>query len=131
MRPAWRSRTWITPEMGRVFNMHPGCMGSIIETAALGRKIKSWGRRAMIGDGSLVGPCCPVWEQIAVGLGADWVEAIEKPHENTVFQECTIHNPIRRREDGRFEIAERRPGFGVEIDTAALSEKAFGRMTLS
>ena len=124
VRPAWSAAAQIRPGMGRIFNMHPACMGSVMETVTLGRLIQSWDRKLMVGDASLVGPACVAWTQMAIGLGADWVEAIEKPQENDVFQRCLLKNPVGRTPDGRFVIREARPGWGIELDEAELRKLA-------
>ena len=124
LRPSWKALAQISPAMGRVFNMHPSCMGSVIETASLGRTIQSWKCRLMVGDASLVGPACVAWEQIAIGLGADWVEAIEKPQENNVFGECVRANPVKRTADGKFALPVPAPGFGTVIDVKQLAAKS-------
>ena len=122
MRPAWQSKIDLDPAMGRIYNMHPACMGSLIETVELGRAIQHADKKLMIGDSSLVGPACPAWQQMAIGLGADWVEALEKPQENDVFQRCVLRNPVGRSPDGRFEVKEWLPGFGVEMDLKKLKK---------
>lgn len=124
VRPAWSASRQISPGMGRIFNMHPACMGSIVETVSLGRLIQSWERKLMVGDASLVGPACSAWTQMAIGLGADWVEAIEKPQENDVFQRSLLKNPVARTPDGKFFIRENLAGWGIEIDEAKLRELA-------
>jgi len=124
MRPAWDAPKQAHAGMGRVFNMHPACMGSVVETVRLGRLIQSWNRKLMVGDASLVGPACPAWTQMAIGLGADWVEAVEKPQENDVFQRCLVRNPVGRAPDGRFMLREPMPGFGVELDETRLRQLA-------
>jgi hypothetical protein len=106
--------------MGRIFSIHPHGMGSLIEAVELGRVIQRHGKKLMVGDASLVGPACSAWQQVAIGLGADWVEALEKPQESDVFQQCVQTNPIRRTADGRFFVGEHLPGFGVEIDIERL-----------
>jgi len=130
LRPAWKAPRQIDPTMGRVFNMHPACMGSVLETVSLGRLIRSWDRRLMVGDSSLVGPACPAWQQVAIGLGADWVEAIEKPQENNVFDQCLLRKPTGRTKDGRFAITRKLPGFGVEMDPAKLRKLAYDTASL-
>ena len=130
LRPAWRSRLSLDPAMGGIYNMHPNCMGSLIETVELGRVIRQAGKKMMVGDSSLVGPACPAWQQIAIGLGADWVEAVEKPQENDVFSRCVRRNPVSRDSDGRFVVLEPRPGFGVEIDLEKLKSLAAAVLTL-
>ena len=124
VRPAWDAPKQIRPAMGRIFNMHPACMGSVMETVSLGHLIQSWDRKLMLGDASLVGPACPAWTQMAIGLGADWVEAIEKPQENDIFQRCLLKNPVGRTPDGRFFIRESLPGWGIEIDEPKLRQLA-------
>ncbi|MCU0780624.1 MAG: mandelate racemase/muconate lactonizing enzyme family protein [Akkermansiaceae bacterium] len=130
VRPAWSAPRQIRPGMGRIFNMHPACMGSVMETVSLGRLIQSWDRKLMVGDASLVGPACPAWTQMAIGLGADWVEAIEKPQENDVFQRCLLKNPVGRTPDGRFFVRESLPGWGIEIDEAKLRQLAAAAIEL-
>lgn len=130
MRPAWKSKRTLDPATGQIFNMHPNCMGSLIETVELGRAIQQQGKKVMVGDASLVGPACVAWEQIAIGLGADWVEAIEKPQENNVFQQCLRTNPVQRTAEGRFGLGEPLPGFGVELDTERLKALSSGVISL-
>ena len=130
MRPAWKSKLSIDPATGGVFNMHPGCMGSLIETVELGRAIQKTGKKLMVGDASLVGPACPAWQQVAIGLGADWVEALEKPQENDTFQKCLIENPVSRTPEGKFEAKHPKPGFGVEIDLDHLKRLSSGFISI-
>ena len=126
MRPSWKALRDFESESGNVFNLHPGSMGSILQTVELAQTIKSQGKRLMIGDASLVGPGCTVWEQMAIGLGADWVEAIEKPQESNVIQECQTANAVRRNAQGLFELNSKAGGFGLEVDTTKLGKRAFG-----
>lgn len=130
LRPAWKSRLALDPAMGGIYNMHPNCMGSLIETVGLGRVIQRAGKKLMVGDSSLVGPACPAWQQVAIGLGADWVEALEKPQENDVFQKCVRRNPVNRTPNGKFGLRERLPGFGVEMDLNKLNELCAGKFSL-
>jgi L-alanine-DL-glutamate epimerase-like enolase superfamily enzyme len=130
LRPAWKSRLNLDPRMGRIYNMHPSCMGSIIEMVELSKVIRANGRKLMVGDSSVVGPGCPAWEQLAIGMGADWVEAVEKPQENDVFQRCTVRNPVHRTPDGKFGIKKFLPGFGVEIDVEKLKLLSCGFLRL-
>jgi L-alanine-DL-glutamate epimerase-like enolase superfamily enzyme len=124
LRPAWKSRVSLDPSMGRIFNMHPNQMGSIIETVELGNKIVGSGKKLMVGDASYIGPACPAWQQLAIGLGANWVEAIEKPEQSDVFQRCLLTNPVSRTPDGRFTVNELLPGFGIEMDLVKLKNLA-------
>lgn len=123
VRPAWKAVETLLPGMGRIYNMHPGCMGSVVDTVPLGRRIKDeFGARLMVGDQSLVGPACTAWQQVAVGLGAAWVEAIEKPQESDLLQRATRACATRRMPDGRFGIASLRPGFGLDLELDVLRE---------
>jgi hypothetical protein len=77
----------------------------------------------MIGDDSLIGPSCPVWQQIAVGVGAAWVEALEKPQESDVFPRAA-RTATAQQPDGRFGVAELHPGFGTEVDEELLRSES-------
>ena len=125
LRPSWRALDQISKDMGRVFNMHPHCMGSIIQTVDLGLTIQSWDRKLMVGDASLVGPSCAPWIHLACGLNADWVEAIPKPDENSVYQQCLTLEPFIRDNKGRFKRNPVAVGFGVELDEKKLTSLAF------
>lgn len=124
MRPAYKARSSAKPSPGMICNLHPDCMGSLVETVALGHRLKAENVRFMIGDDSLIGPGCSAWQQIACGLGADWVEALEKPQESTAFTDCVRFNPVRRDASGLYHIAEPGYGFGLEVDRKALTGKA-------
>lgn len=120
MRPAYKALDLFAPDMGVYFNIHPDTMGTIKEAVQLGKKIKSNNRGLMIGDSSLVGPACTFWQQLAIGVGASWVEAIEKPQESTVFQESVKQMSTAINSQGKVEITKLRPGFGVEMDEVKL-----------
>ena len=78
----------------------------------------------MIGDSSLIGPACTFWQQMAIGLGASWVEAIEKPQESDVFEKCVSKMSTEIGKDGRSRITKLRPGFGIEMDEEKLKDMA-------
>lgn len=120
MRPAWRALQTARAGMGRIYNLHPACMGSLIDAVALGHRVRELGGAVMIGDNSLVGPACTVWQQVAIGLGAAWVEAVEKPQESDILRACTAACATTRDDQGRFIIREALPGFGLELDEGAL-----------
>lgn len=124
MRPAYRTCRTAEPLAGMICNLHPDSMGSLTETVALGRRLKSEKIRFMIGDDSLIGPGCSAWQQIACGLGAEWVEALEKPRESTAFTDCVLFNPVRRDASGLYRIEKTSYGFGLEVDREKLSGKA-------
>lgn len=123
MRPSSAAIRTILPGMGRIYNIHPGSAGSVFDALALARHIQSMGAKLMIGDDSLVGPGCTIWQQIAVGLGADWVEATEKERESDFY-----YASVRRlcTDSARAPIAvdTSAPGFGVELDEEMLAKSA-------
>jgi hypothetical protein len=48
------------------------------------------------------------------------VEALEKPQESTVFQECVKEMSTAINSQGKVKITKLRPGFGVEMDEVKL-----------
>lgn len=121
MRWVWKSLTTVTAGMGRVYNIHPDCCGSILGAVRLGRKIQAFPAHLMIGDDSLIGPACTAWQQLAIGLRADWVEALEKPEESDAFLQCVCRQATAQQADGRYVITRRLPGFGLQVDDASLA----------
>jgi len=121
MRPAWEGVKNIRPGMGRIFNLHPSTMGSFNFTAQLANKVNEIGCHVMIGDDSLVGPACSAWQQIAVGAGAKWVEALEKKEDSKNYLRCLISSPTKQNSNGYISFVPK-PGFGVEIDVKSLKE---------
>lgn len=122
LRPAWKSIHTVEKGMGKIYNLHPGTMGTLTEMAALIRKIKSWNADVMIGDDSLVGAACTAWQQIAIGAGAVCVEALEKPHENRTFLGCIRSKATFMSSDGKISM-KNLPGFGLDVDVTALKKK--------
>ncbi len=122
-RPAREAISTLLPGMGRVYNLHPDCMGTIAGVVPLARRIHSFGAQVMIGDNSLIGPACTAWQQIAIGLGAAWVEALEKPQESDDFLQCVTARTTQQMPDGRFGLRELRPGFGLEVDAEELRRR--------
>jgi L-alanine-DL-glutamate epimerase-like enolase superfamily enzyme len=119
MRPAWKGLKTITPGMGRIYNLHPSTMGSLTHTAQLAHKVKEIGAKVMIGDDSLVGPACSAWQQIAIGVDATWVEAIEKKEDSKIYLECLQSSATKKESNGYYSFKPA-PGFGLEIDTDRL-----------
>ncbi len=119
LRPSWEGIHNLKTDMGRYYNMHPDTMGSLHGLSALGKKIKTLGGGIMIGDASLVGPACSAWQQIAIGSGASWVEAIEKNEDSEGYLECLISKPTYRDDNGKFAVNPT-PGFGVHLDEEKL-----------
>ncbi|GGD04183.1 mandelate racemase/muconate lactonizing enzyme family protein [Hyunsoonleella pacifica] len=119
MRPAWKGIKTMETGMGRIFNLHPSTMGSLTHTAKLAHKVKEIGAKVMIGDDSLVGPACSAWQQIAIGVGATWVEAIEKKEDSKIYLECLQSSATKKEANGYYSFTPK-PGFGLEIDTDRL-----------
>jgi L-alanine-DL-glutamate epimerase-like enolase superfamily enzyme len=124
MRPAYKALDLFNPQMGDYFNIHPDTMGTFEEAIELGRRVLASERSLMIGDSSLIGPACTFWQQLAIGLGASWVEAIEKPQESQVFAKCVKQMSTRMNSKGMCEITQLRPGFGIEMDETILGKMA-------
>ncbi|NLP46069.1 MAG: hypothetical protein GX347_03365 [Epulopiscium sp.] len=122
MRPSASAIRTLLPGMGHIYNIHPGCTGSILAAVRLGQKIKQKGGQLMIGDDSLLGPACTGWQQLAIGLSADWVEAIEKPGESDGFLQSVQQQATLRPIDSHIIIDKKRAGFGLEIDEAILKD---------
>ena len=72
----------------------------------------------MIGDDSLIGPAATVWQQIAIGLGAEWVEATEKEKESRFYYSAVEDIPT----DSRSNPISVKPcyGFGIYLDEKKL-----------
>ncbi|MEK3912287.1 enolase C-terminal domain-like protein [Paenibacillus sp. FSL H7-0331] len=120
LRPAVTAIQTAAPGMGGIYNIHPGCAGSLIHAVELARTIQGFGAKLMIGDDSLVGPACTVWQQLAIGLGADWVEALEKPGESEGFESCILTQATSRSAEGQVCVTEPAAGFGLYIDQERL-----------
>lgn len=110
--------------MGRIYNIHPGCMESIIDAVKLSNKIKKQGAKLMIGDDSLIGPACTVWQQLAIGLEADWVEALEKDGDSENFYKSIIDISTKTDEKGAISYNKEKYGFGLNLDTKQLIKDA-------
>lgn len=121
MRPAWKGINTIKKGMGHIYNLHPSTMGSLTHTAKLAHKVKEIDAKVMIGDDSLVGPACSAWQQIAIGVGATWVEAIEKKEDSKIYLEC-LQSAATKKEPNGYYSFKPAPGFGLEIDTDRLKK---------
>lgn len=121
MRPAWKGIKTMKPGMGHIYNLHPSTMGSLTHTAQLANKVKEIGAKVMIGDDSLVGPACSAWQQIAIGVYATWVEAIEKKEDSKLYLECLQSTATKKENNGYYSFKPK-PGFGVELDTERLKK---------
>ena len=106
--------------MGGIYNIHPDSSGSIIDAIMLAGKIYETGAELMIGDDSLIGPAATVWQQIAIGLGAKWVEATEKENESKFYYNALKSIPT----DSRSNPISVKPcyGFGIYPDENKMFE---------
>lgn len=123
MRPSSKAIHTIRPGMGRIYNIHPGSAGSVFDAIDLAYHIQGMGAKLMIGDDSLVGPGCTIWQQLAMGLGADWVEATEKQKESDFYYEC-VKKLATDSSCAPIPVDTTCAGFGVEIDETLLAQKA-------
>ncbi|WP_397445725.1 enolase C-terminal domain-like protein [Polaribacter sp. R77954] len=121
MRPSWKGINTMQKGMGHIYNLHPSTMGSLTHTAKLAHKIQEIGAKVMIGDDSLVGPACSAWQQIAIGVGATWVEAIEKKEDSKIYLEC-LQSAATKKESNGYYSFKPAPGFGLELDTDRLKK---------
>lgn len=128
MRPSRKARETIVSGMGDIYNIHPGCSASIIDAISLAERIRDLGAGLMIGDDSLVGPGCTIWQQLAAGLSAEWVEATEKEVESDFYYDAVIKIPTDSRKN---PIMPDRNGFGfgIYLDEQKL-EKAADRVAV-
>lgn len=118
LRPSREAVNKILPGMGGIYNIHPDSSGSIIDAVTLAKRIYEIGAKLMIGDDSLIGPAATVWQQIAIGLGAEWVEATEKEKESRFYYDAVKDIPT----DSRSNPISVKPcyGFGIYLDEKKL-----------
>ena len=121
LRPAREALHTLLPGMGGIYNIHPAVMGSLIDAVLLAEKVQEVGAKVMIGDDSLVGPAATVWQQLAIGLGAVWVEAVEKERDSDFYYRAVLELAT---ESQRFPISyKEKAGFGIEINESILKEE--------
>lgn len=123
MRPSRDSIHQIHSQMGQIFNIHPGSCGSVVDGIRLGQKTHAMDRGLMIGDDSLIGPACSLWQQLAVGLSAQWVEVVEKDGDSDGYRKAVISLPTKL-QDGKIHYAPQCTGFGLELDEEKLRQEA-------
>ena len=131
LRPARTSRGTVVAGMGRKFNIHPGCTSSVLQAVQLGRRICALGAQLVIGDNSLIGPACNFWQQLAIGFGAGWCEAVEKPEDTEDFLRCITHRPVTLHDRGGLVLTGLRPGFGLGVDDALMHRSAKAVLVLA
>lgn len=125
MRPSYKVLESVNPVPGHIYNLHPNCMGSLVATVKLAQKLVAGGAKVMLGDDSLIGPACSAWQQVAIGVCAEWCESLEKSEESTAFTDCVVANPIKVDEKGFRSLAGHSLGFGLEVDCERLAKNSF------
>ncbi len=123
LRPARQALKTITPKMGAYYNIHPGSAASLFDAVQLGLYIKNFGGGLMIGDDSLIGPGCTVWQQIGIGLQASWVEAVEKEGDSDGYV-STVRALSTSNANNQISMRNTTEGFGIELDLTKLEEIA-------
>ena len=121
MRPSREAEKTIIEGMGDCYNIHPGSAASIFDAISLAGRIRQLGADLMIGDDSLVGPGCTIWQQLAIGLSAQWVEATEKEEDSDFYYEC-IHKIPTDSHTNPIEYHADCYGFGIYLDEDKLEE---------
>jgi len=124
MRPSWKALQTAKKGMGGFYNLHPGCMVDLFDMGRLAKKIDGWNSRIMIGDDSLVAAACTIYQQIAIGCGAAWVEALEKPDECSKFSDCVISLATYRTPEGLYAMRDDFCGWGIKMDVEKLRKTA-------
>lgn len=124
LRPARQARKTLLAGMGKFYNIHPGSAASLIDAIELARTIQgTFNAGLMIGDDSLIGPGCTIWQQVAIGLQAAWVEAIEKDGDSDGF-ETSIRSISTNRSGSLISTKKPVSGFGIELDFDCLASIA-------
>lgn len=122
MRPSRRSIREICAGMGSIYNIHPDSAGSIVDAVVLAGRIGKLGAGLMIGDDSLVGPSASIWQQLAAGLSARWVEATEKRKESDFYYRCV--NSLATDSSINPISVTLKAGFGIDLDEKKLACEA-------
>lgn len=117
--PVRRALTFIDSDVCRVFKLRPGLSGSVFDISAFTDRVRSFDREIAVGDGGLIGPGCSQWQQLAVGLSAKWVEAVERSPRSDPYSEALRSSPLMLSE-GMYALAGGAPGFGLDIDARVL-----------
>lgn len=123
LRHAHSSFMTVHPKMAHIFNIHPDFMGSITDAVRLAERVHFGGNRIYIGDDVCIGPACDAWQQIAIALGADWVETLEKPRQAPFYTRSKMQSGVLFC-NGVYNQLQNVSGFGTVLDEAILSEHA-------
>ncbi|RHQ18213.1 hypothetical protein DW974_04055 [Lachnospiraceae bacterium AM48-27BH] len=123
MRPSRVAQKTIIEGMGDCYNIHPGSAASIFDAISLAGRIRELGADLMIGDDSLVGPGCTIWQQLAIGLSAQWVEATEKEEDSDFYYGC-IKQIATDSHTNPIVYDSKCFGFGLYLDEEKLKESS-------
>ena len=123
MRPSRVAQKTIIEGMGDCYNIHPGSAASIFDAISLAGRIRELGADLMIGDDSLVGPGCTIWQQLAIGLSAQWVEATEKEEDSDFYYGC-IKQIATDSHTNPIAYDSKCFGFGLYLDEEKLKESS-------
>lgn len=123
LRHACRSVMTVHPKMAHIYNIHPDFMGSITDAVRLAERVHFGGNRVYIGDDLCIGPACDAWQQIAIALGAEWVETLEKPRQAPFYAHAKRQCGVLFC-NGVYNQLQNVTGFGTVLDEAVLSEHA-------
>ena len=123
MRPSRVAQKTIIEGMGDCYNIHPGSAASIFDAISLAGRIRELGADLMIGDDSLVGPGCTIWQQLAIGLSAQWVEATEKEEDSDFYYGC-IKQIATDSHTNPIAYDSECFGFGLYLDEEKLKESS-------
>jgi hypothetical protein len=128
LRPAGRALTCCLPGMAVRYNVHPDCTGSMLDAVRLIQLLRDRGEQVVIGDNSFIGPGCPFWQRIAIGAGAAWCEAAEKPAEAAGLLAAQRSGALPRDAEGRVLPDPALPGTGTSYDEGRLHAAAAARV---
>ena len=120
MRVARKALRNFVPNMAKLYNIRPGYTGSVFDAVLLGERILDSGGHILIGDDGFIGPACSAWQQIAIALGADWVETAQKPGRSD-FYRAALRNCGVMFLNGVYNQVPA-AGFGLELDENVLGE---------
>ena len=104
--------------------MHHGSAGASIAAKSMAEKIKRLVAKLNIGDDSLVGPGDTIWQQLAIGWAANWVEATEKENESDFYYNAVIKIPTESSKNP-IDYDNRHYGFGIYLNEQELKDTAY------
>lgn len=122
MRVSRRALRAFRPDMAKMFNIRAGYTGSVFDAVLLGERILAGGGHFLIGDDGFIGPACAQWQQIAVALGADWVECSSRTAGAAFYHRAVRSEGIMFCNGVYNQLPTE--GFGIELDEDVLGEQS-------